>query len=64
MPDKSKCEYCGGKIVRKYWGSYGDVFPVLPDGKCGKKKIRREIYEYDGDFITYCSKCGEWAVSH
>lgn len=57
---KNICNYCGGKMVIEFIGSYGAVYPMKKNGEPGKRRIRRFMYEESGgDFLVYCSACGK-----
>ena len=56
---KNVCPECGGQLVCEYIGSYGDVFLLDKNGEPYKRRLRRMIYEHDGDEpMIYCKDCG------
>ena len=59
MSEKNKCPKCGGRLVAEYIGSYGDVYVLKKNGKPYKRKMKRFIYENDGqEPMVYCLDCG------
>ena len=58
MQSKNICPKCGGLIVAEAIGNYGTVFYVKKDGSIGRK-LREIKYEHSGDWMYYCSRCGE-----
>jgi len=56
---KNKCPKCGGHLVAEYIGSYGDVFLLNSKGEPYKNRLKRHIYEHDGEPpMIYCNDCG------
>lgn len=56
---KNICKHCGGRMVVEFIGNYGSIYPMLKNGKPGRRRIRRVLYEESGsDMMVYCSKCG------
>lgn len=52
------CPECGGQLVAEFIGNYGDVYPLGKNGKPLKKRLRRHIYEHDGEPpMVYCKDC-------
>lgn len=58
MPGKNICPKCGGKIVAEAIGNYGTVYYLRKDGTIGRK-LRKVMYEHSGDWMYYCTGCGE-----
>lgn len=57
---KNICRYCGGKLVIEYFGSYGTIYPLKRNGREGKRRIKRILYEEsDGDYMIFCQSCGK-----
>lgn len=57
---KNRCPFCGGRLVIEFFGSYGAIYPLKKDGTQCKNRIRRVIYEEDGDSpLVYCIDCGK-----
>lgn len=52
------CPKCGGKIVAEYFGLYGTIYYLRKDGTLGHE-IKNIKYEHTGDYLYYCSNCGE-----
>ena len=60
MEDKNRCPKCGGRLVAEFLGSYGDVHLMKKDGTAQKQRMKRIIYETDGNPpMIYCIDCGE-----
>lgn len=56
---KKRCQFCGGLMAVEFFGNYGDVYPLMANGKPGKKRIRRKVYPMSqSDCMIYCRKCG------
>lgn len=56
----NKCPDCGGQIVAEYIGSYGDVYIIGKNGVPLKRRLKRFIYESNGDKpMIYCINCGK-----
>ena len=60
MNDKKNiCLECGGRLVAEYIGNYGDVFFLNTKGEPYKGRLKRCIYEHDGEPpMIYCIDCG------
>ena len=59
MSDLNICPKCGGRLVAECIGSYGDVYPLNKKGEPRKRRLKRNIYEHDGDDpMIYCMDCG------
>lgn len=58
MMAKNICSKCGGKIVAEAFGSYGTVYYIRKNGETGHK-IREIKYDHTGDWMYYCTECGE-----
>lgn len=58
MSSKNTCRKCGGKIVAEAIGNYGTIYYLRKDGTIGRK-LRRVMYEHSGDWMFYCTGCGE-----
>jgi len=55
----SKCPVCGGRVVAEYIGSYGDVYLIGKNGQPRKRRMKRYVYETDGNEpMIYCKDCG------
>ena len=60
MANVNKCPDCGGQIVAEYIGSYGDVYIIGKNGVPHKRRLKRFIYESNGDKpMIYCFNCGK-----
>ena len=60
MESKNKCPKCGGRLVAEFIGNYGDIFLLNKDGSGKTRRMKRMIYEHDGDPpMIYCIDCGE-----
>ena len=58
IKSKNKCQKCGGRLVAEYIGSYGDVFLLNSKGEPCKSRLKRHIYEHDGELpMIYCNDC-------
>ena len=56
---KNKCPRCGGRLVAEYIGNYGDVYFLNSKGEPYKDRLKRHIYEHDGEPpMIYCKDCG------
>ena len=58
LMDKNVCPKCGGRIVAEAIGNYGTIFYLRKDGTVGRK-LREIRYEHSGDWMYYCTECGE-----
>ena len=58
MLDKNVCSKYGGKIVAEAIENYGTIFYLRKDGTIGRK-LKTIKYEHSGDWMFYCSNCGE-----
>lgn len=54
-----RCPECGGRLILRRVGNYGDDFRIGRDGKPSKKRLRRVHFEYAGmDYCSvYCEDC-------
>ena len=61
MKTKSKkniCPKCGGNVVAEAIGNYGTVHYIKQNGEIGRA-LREYKYEHSGEWMYYCTGCGE-----
>lgn len=55
---RNVCQYCGGRLVIEYIGSYGAVYELTRTGKPYKDRDRKILYPLTKtEFTIYCKSC-------
>lgn len=58
---KNLCPKCGGTLVLRRFGSYGDDYKLTRRGTVAANRFRRILFEHggDNDCMVFCEDCGE-----
>lgn len=58
---KNICPKCGGPLMLRRYGSYGEDYRITKAGQISRNRTRRILFETDGntDCMVFCENCGE-----